>query len=320
MKRCHYAFLGMLFLLSTVLQAEEFTTLDGDHYTHATLKRVEPDGLVIEYSDGVVKLRFKNLPKDICEKYGYNPSYETQFLAEQHSNEVTAYQRALTTEGIVENIACHTNQPADVSPETKFDFSTLFSNLTARVHAEFSRLHALAFPTPQPSPTPPPPATPEEKFKSMLAEATVDATKLATLCELYPSLAQVILKDKRIKVSGKITHFMVRGTECADMDVDLIGTQNHVVKFSTDYTRYNTEYNGGGGYGYKLVKEHNQLLEYSMRYQFTDIHSSERQLVSSFEKILYTVGDAVTFEGVITNISNQGDIEFHWSPGIDDRK
>ena len=37
-----------------------FTTLDGDLYS-GVVKRVEPDGIVLRTSDGVSKLKFKNL-------------------------------------------------------------------------------------------------------------------------------------------------------------------------------------------------------------------------------------------------------------------
>lgn len=54
-----------LLMLPPVLQAEDFTTLEGDHYSNATIKKVDPDGLLIAYPDGVVKLKFKKLPPAI---------------------------------------------------------------------------------------------------------------------------------------------------------------------------------------------------------------------------------------------------------------
>jgi hypothetical protein len=79
-------------ILNGVIHAEEFTTLDGEHYTGATLKLVEPDGLIIRYPDGVVKLKFKNLPVEIQEKYKYNPNAEKDFLERSHAEDLKRAQ------------------------------------------------------------------------------------------------------------------------------------------------------------------------------------------------------------------------------------
>lgn len=84
-----------LILMTLVLKADDFTTLDGDHYPNATIKKVDPDGLMIAYPDGVVKLKFKRLPPAVGAKYGYNPAAEAEYLAAQHSNDVASYQTAL---------------------------------------------------------------------------------------------------------------------------------------------------------------------------------------------------------------------------------
>lgn len=81
MQHCpHFLVIVICFLLGVALHAEEFRTLDGDLYPEASLKRVEPDGIVISYTDGIVKLKFKNLPKEICERYEYNPEKEKEYL------------------------------------------------------------------------------------------------------------------------------------------------------------------------------------------------------------------------------------------------
>ncbi len=58
---------------------ESFTTLDGDLYS-GVVKRVEPDGIVLRTSDGVPKLKFKNLSPEVAQKYGYDPEIETRYL------------------------------------------------------------------------------------------------------------------------------------------------------------------------------------------------------------------------------------------------
>jgi len=74
--------------------SETFITLEGDRFT-GVIKRVEPDGIVLRTSDGVSKLKFKNLPHEVGVKYGYDPELETQFLRYRNSGEIKSYQTAI---------------------------------------------------------------------------------------------------------------------------------------------------------------------------------------------------------------------------------
>lgn len=62
-----------------------FSKIDGEAYTNATITRIEPDGIVVSDKDGIRKLRFKRLPPDVQEKYGYDPikaeAYQQQIKA-----------------------------------------------------------------------------------------------------------------------------------------------------------------------------------------------------------------------------------------------
>jgi hypothetical protein len=91
-------------------QTYQFTTLDGENYTNSTIKRVDPDGLLVAYPDGVVKLKFKNLPKEVGVKYGYDPTKEASFLNAKRSNELTRYQ---------ENIQPKSSASISTSPEAQ---------------------------------------------------------------------------------------------------------------------------------------------------------------------------------------------------------
>ena len=62
------------------------TTIDGKTYEKATLERVDPDGLLVVFApveggSGSAKLKFRNLPAELRERYGYDPArasdYET---------------------------------------------------------------------------------------------------------------------------------------------------------------------------------------------------------------------------------------------------
>ena len=52
---------------------DDFTTLKGKEYKNASVSRVEPDGVVLVYKSGVVKVYFAELPKEIQERFGYDP-------------------------------------------------------------------------------------------------------------------------------------------------------------------------------------------------------------------------------------------------------
>jgi hypothetical protein len=73
---------------------ESFTTLDGDKYS-GVIKRVEPDGIVLRTTEGVSKLKFKNLPSEIAQKYGYDPELENKFLRKRAKEDAATYQSAL---------------------------------------------------------------------------------------------------------------------------------------------------------------------------------------------------------------------------------
>jgi len=101
-----FSVLGTFYITFT-LHADTFTTLDGEQYSNASVKRAEPDGLLISYPDGVVKLKFKNLPQAIRIQYRYNPATEELYLAQKNSNEVAAYQAIILAN---EDISKKTNE------------------------------------------------------------------------------------------------------------------------------------------------------------------------------------------------------------------
>ena len=76
------------------LSGQEFTTLNGDKYTNATVKMIEPDGIVVANTDGVRKLKFKNLLPEVGIKYGYDPGRAAQYQAVLNSNAIAAQKQA----------------------------------------------------------------------------------------------------------------------------------------------------------------------------------------------------------------------------------
>jgi hypothetical protein len=57
--------------------ADDFKTVNGKEYKNVTVSRVEPDGSVLKWKSGISKVYFVELPKDVQERFHYNPvNYE----------------------------------------------------------------------------------------------------------------------------------------------------------------------------------------------------------------------------------------------------
>ena len=63
----------MAALSASLALADDFKTVNGKEYKNAAVTRVEPDGIVIKFHGGIVKLQFAELPADVQKKYGYDP-------------------------------------------------------------------------------------------------------------------------------------------------------------------------------------------------------------------------------------------------------
>jgi hypothetical protein len=62
--------------------ADDITTNSGKVYKNATVSRVEPDGIIVKFSGGIVKISFTELLEELKEKYHYNPEEARKFSAE----------------------------------------------------------------------------------------------------------------------------------------------------------------------------------------------------------------------------------------------
>jgi hypothetical protein len=63
-----------LFLISTIALCEDFKTVNGKEYKDAKISRVESDGIVVTHSFGVAKIPFNELPRDLQDRFHYNPA------------------------------------------------------------------------------------------------------------------------------------------------------------------------------------------------------------------------------------------------------
>ena len=85
----------LTFLVLSFISAafsEDFKTVNGKEYKDATVSRVEPDGIVVKTKSGISKIRFAELPKEVQERFHYDPQKASAYSAEQAAN-YTAYQK-----------------------------------------------------------------------------------------------------------------------------------------------------------------------------------------------------------------------------------
>ena len=73
----------------SVAPADDFKLISGKEYKDATVSRVEPDGVVLRTKSGISKVYFVELPKEVQERFHYNPAN-----AAAHSVQQTASQAA----------------------------------------------------------------------------------------------------------------------------------------------------------------------------------------------------------------------------------
>src|SRR5205823_3031235 len=62
--------------------ADDIKTNYGKEYKNATVTRVEPDGIMVKFSGGLVKIPFKDLSDELKQKYHYNSEEVQKFVAD----------------------------------------------------------------------------------------------------------------------------------------------------------------------------------------------------------------------------------------------
>jgi hypothetical protein len=73
-------------LSASLALADDFKTIAGKEYKDATVTRVEPDGILVKYKSGISKLYFVELPKEVQERFHYDPQQATAYSAGQAAN------------------------------------------------------------------------------------------------------------------------------------------------------------------------------------------------------------------------------------------
>jgi|SRR5438132_4745352 len=65
-------FVILIVCFASFAVADDFRTTKGKEYKNATVSRVEPNGIVIKFKGGIVKILFTELPKDVQLRFGYD--------------------------------------------------------------------------------------------------------------------------------------------------------------------------------------------------------------------------------------------------------
>jgi hypothetical protein len=103
---CTIALLGS----AVTVPAEDIKTIYGDEYKNATIKRTEPDGLVVMHATGIAKIPFSELPADLQRKHGFDPAAANAFAtasadqqrALREANEARAAAQARQEQAVAE--------------------------------------------------------------------------------------------------------------------------------------------------------------------------------------------------------------------------
>jgi hypothetical protein len=75
----------LILCFASVTLADDFRTIDGKEYKNVTVRRVEPDGIVLITSAGISKVYFTELPKDVQERFHYDPEKAASAHAPQQA-------------------------------------------------------------------------------------------------------------------------------------------------------------------------------------------------------------------------------------------
>ena len=77
----------LIVCFASIAVADDFKTIDGTEYKNVTLKRVEPDGIVLSSKSGISKVYFTELPKEVQERFHYDAAKGGAYSAGQTANQ-----------------------------------------------------------------------------------------------------------------------------------------------------------------------------------------------------------------------------------------
>src|SRR5439155_19365421 len=81
-------------LPASLALADDFKTNDGKEYKNATVRRVEPDGIVVSTKRGISKLYFTELSEDVRKQFHYDPEKAAAHAAQEAAAQQAGAQQA----------------------------------------------------------------------------------------------------------------------------------------------------------------------------------------------------------------------------------
>ena len=70
-------------------RTKEFKTTTGQVYKEASVNRVEPDGIVLATNSGVSKIYFTELPREVQQRFHYDPDAAAEYSSSQAASQAT---------------------------------------------------------------------------------------------------------------------------------------------------------------------------------------------------------------------------------------
>ena len=83
----------LIVCFASIALADDFKTISGKEYKNATVTQIDPDGIVVKTKSGISKLYFQELPKDVQQRFSYDPQNASTFSAQQAAAYAAANQK-----------------------------------------------------------------------------------------------------------------------------------------------------------------------------------------------------------------------------------
>src|SRR5438876_135815 len=77
----------LILSFAPVVLADDFKTIEGKEYKNVKVSRIEPDGIVLMTKSGISKVYFTELPKEVQDRFNYDPQKAAAYSAEQNAAE-----------------------------------------------------------------------------------------------------------------------------------------------------------------------------------------------------------------------------------------
>jgi hypothetical protein len=131
----------LVVFFASVAIADDFKTTNGKEYKNANVSRVEPDGILITFSGGIVKLPFTELAGDVQKKYGYDSQTAATYTAEENQKlAALAQQRQAEAQKRAEEREKYWSEQAQIKSQQEADIQRQQRIAEQQRQAEIQRI------------------------------------------------------------------------------------------------------------------------------------------------------------------------------------